>query len=187
MHIFKTRRVNDIIINAKTRLNNSSTPQMPIIPIFITFWSDDFDPNKSIKNNRQSCWIKTITIFSMDMDGKKRSSTYPLTLAMKGKNHDIVEQYYMRQIISLKEGELINMYSRSHKAIVHVHAEIFCILNDQPERRGNLHLSNGNSMIHGRFGILLDCKQVKNSIRSCMACTKDIIKEATSSITRKFL
>jgi hypothetical protein len=88
----------------------------------------------SIKNNRQSCWIKTITIFTMDMDGKKRSSTYPLTLAMKGKNHDTVEQYYMRQIISLKEGKLINMYSRSHKAIVNVHAEIFCILNDQPER-----------------------------------------------------
>ena len=79
------------------------------------------------------------------------------------------------------------MYSRSHKSIVHVHAEIFCILNDQPERRGNLLLSNGNSMIHGRFRILLDCKQVKNSIRSCVSCTKNIIEEATSPISRKFL
>jgi hypothetical protein len=187
MHVFKTSRANEIINNAKRRLNNSPAPQIPIIPLFITLWSDDFDPNKSIKNNRQSCWIKTITIFTMDMEGKKRSSTYPLTLAMKGKNHDIIEQYYMSQIISLKEGELINMYSRSHKKVIHIHAEIFCIMNDQPERRGNLHLSNGNSMIHGRFGLLLDCKQVKNTIRSCLTCTKDIIEEAMSTITREFL
>jgi hypothetical protein len=71
MHIFKTSRVKEIINTAKTRLMNSSTPQMPIIPLFITFWSDDFDPNKSIKSNRQSVWIKTITIFTIDMEGKK--------------------------------------------------------------------------------------------------------------------
>jgi hypothetical protein len=187
MHIFKTSRVKEIINKAKTRLATSSTPQIPIIPLFITFWSDDFDPNKSIKSNRQSVWIKTITIFTIDMEGKKRSSTYPLTLALKGTKHEIVEYYYMRQVLSLKEGELINMYSRSHKAIVHVHAEIFCILNDQPKRRGNLHLANGNSMIHGRFGILMDSKQVKNYIRSCSTCTESIISEATSSLKRKLI
>ena len=187
MNIFKTGRVLEIINTAKERLMNSDTPQMPIIPLFITFWSDDFDPNKSIKNNRQSIWIKTITIFTIDMEGNKRSSTYPLTLAMKGKNHEIVENYYMQQILSLKDGPLINMYSRSHKAIIHVHADIFCIMNDQPERRGNLHLSNGNSMIHGRFGILLNCKQVANTIRSCENCTKSILDEAlsTTSTNRK--
>jgi hypothetical protein len=185
MHIFKTSRVNEIINKAKTRLMNATIPQMPIIPLFITFWSDDFDPNKSIKNNRQSVWIKIITVFTISMEGDKISSTYPLTLAMKGKDHDIVEQYYMHQILSLREGELIKMYSRSHKRVIHVHADIFCVLNDQPERRGNLHLINGNSMIHGRFGILMDCKQVKNGIRSCITCTKSILEEAMSTIQRK--
>ena len=187
MHIFKTNRVKNIINKAKTRLVNSTVPQRPIIPLFLTFWSDDFDPNKSIKNNRQSVWIKTMTIFSIDIKGNKISSTYPLTLAMKGKDHDIVEKYYMRQILSLREGELISMFSTSHKAIVHVHADIFCVMNDQPERRGNLNLCYGNSAIHGRFGILMDCKQVKDGIRSCMSCTKSIIEEAMSTIKRKLI
>ena len=185
MHIFKSNRALEIINAAKIRLQNSETQILPIIPLFITLWSDDFDPNKSIKNNRQSVWIKTITIFTIDMEGNKRSSTYPLTLAMKGKNHDVVEQYYKSQIISLKEGPLVNMYSRSHKAIIHIHAEIFCVMNDQPERRGNLHLANGNSMIHGRFGILMDCKQVANSIKSCDNCSFSIMEEALTKKKRK--
>jgi hypothetical protein len=43
------------------------------------------------------------------------------------------------------------MFSRSHNAMVKVHAEIFCILNDQPERRSTLKLGNGSSILHGRF------------------------------------
>jgi hypothetical protein len=185
MHIFKTRRVNEIIDTAKTRLTNATNQQLGILPLFITFWSDDFDPNKSIKNNRQSVWIKTMTIFTISLIGEKISSTYPLTLSMKGLDHDIVEQYYMRQLLSLREGELIKMYSRSHNRVIHVHADIFCVMNDQPERRGNLHLINGNSMIHGRFGILMDCKQVQNGIRSCISCTKSILEEAMTTIQRK--
>ena len=44
---------------------------LPMVPLFLTIWSDDFDPNKSIKGNRQSVWIKTLTIFTMDSNGKK--------------------------------------------------------------------------------------------------------------------
>ena len=184
MHIFNSIRVKEIMNNALERVNVVDN-KLLTIPLFLTLWSDDFDPNKSIKNNRQSVWIKTITIFTIDMNGKKRSSTYPLTLAMKGSQHEVVESYYMQQINSLKEGDMIIMYSRSHKQLVNVHAEVFCILNDQPERRGNLHLANGNSLIHGRFGILLDCRQVENGIRSCSKCTTTIIEEAISSNKRK--
>ena len=185
MHIFNSIRVKEIINNAMERVKNVDN-QLPIIPLFLTLWSDDFDPNKSIKSNRQSVWIKTITIFTIDMNGKKRSSTYPLTLAMKGSQHEVVEEYYMQQVSSLKEGNMIIMYSRSHKQLVNVHAELFCILNDQPERRGNLNLANGNSMIHGRFGVLLDSRQVENGIRSCNKCTKTIIEEAIASNKRKY-
>jgi hypothetical protein len=184
MHIFNSIRVKDILNNAMERVKNIDN-ELPTIPLFLTLWSDDFDPNKSIKNNRQSVWIKTITIFTIDMNGKKRSSTYPLTLAMKGSQHEVVESYYMQQITSLKNDNMIIMYSRTHQQLVNVHAELFCILNDQPERRGNLHLANGNSMIHGRFGLLLDSKQVEHGIRSCSKCTANIIEEAISSNKRK--
>jgi hypothetical protein len=50
-------------------------------------------------------------------------------------------------------------------------------MNDQPERRGNLKLANGNSIIHGRFGMLIDCRQLKDVIRSCNRCTRSIIDE----------
>ena len=105
---------------------------------------------------------------------------------MKGSQHEVVEEYYMQQVTSLKEGNMIIMYSRTHKQLVNVHAELFCILNDQPERRGNLNLANGNSMIHGRFGVLLDSRQVENGIRSCNKCTKTIIEEAIASNKRKY-
>jgi hypothetical protein len=185
MHIFKTVRVQEIISNAKMRLSRATNQHIPIIPIFIIIWSDDFDPNKSIKNNRQSVWIKTTTIFTIDMNGEKISSTYPLTLSLKGMDHDVVDSMYEEQIKKLMEGELIIMYSRSHKSLVHVHGEIFCVLNDQPERRGNLKLANGNSMIHGRFGYLIDCRQVINGIRSCVTCSQSVIEEATSTSISK--
>jgi hypothetical protein len=70
------------------------------------------------------------------------------------------------------------MYSRSHNSLVYVHGNIFSVLNDQPERRSNLTLANGNSKVHGRFGLLLDCGQVQQYIRSCKGCTESIIDEA---------
>lgn len=185
MHLFKSVRIQEIISNAKLRLSQAPNKQIPIIPIFIVFWSDDFDPNKSIKNNRQSVWIKTTTIFTIDMNGEKISSTYPLTLSLKGLDHDVVDSIYESQIKSLMEGDLIIMYSRSHKSLVYVHGEIYCVLNDQPERRGNLKLANGNSIIHGRFGYLIDCRQVINGIRSCDTCSQSIIDEATSKSISK--
>jgi hypothetical protein len=45
-----------IIDHEKQRLSS-----FPVIPVFLLFWSDDFEPNNSIKSNRQSVWIKTVT------------------------------------------------------------------------------------------------------------------------------
>ena len=180
LHLFRSNRIKSIIKKAKNRIiidnvRNSSTP---MLVLFITVWSDDFDPNKSIKNNRQSVWIKTITIFTMSKFGEKKKITYPVCLAFKGSNHDSVDLQHSLELSSLTSGELLSMYSKSHNAFVHIHADIFSILNDQPERRGNLGLANGNSMIHGRFGLLLDSRQVVNAIRSCPMCSKSIIMEA---------
>ena len=184
MHIFTCNRTKEMILDAKERLQNASLENtFPLIPIFINFWSDDFDPNKSIKANRQSIWIKTATIFTMSEKGEKIKVTYPVSMALKKANHQCVEQKFREDIIKLSKGKYIVMYSRTHnKTLVNVHGSIFCVLNDQPERRSNLDLGNGNSTVHGRFGLLLDCKQVQDKIQSCVKCTKGIIKEAKSSI-----
>jgi hypothetical protein len=178
MHLFRSRRIQEARYKGIERIETFGVKEgIPIITLFIKFWSDDFDPNKSIKANRQSVWIKTCTIFAMDNFGKKIQETYPISLSFKGSNHEIIEEKIASELQLLKSGKLQLMYSRAHKSQVYVHAELYCVLNDQPERRGNLHLSNGNSIVHSRFGYIIDCNQVKEEIRSCKNCSSSIISE----------
>lgn len=178
MNIFTCKRSAAIIGNGKQRMkDNDLEDTLPIVPVFIKFWSDDFDPNKSTKSNRQSVWIKTCTIFAVDIFGNKIQRTYPLSLSKKGCDHEVVEEHYNKELHDLKLGKLPIMYSRAHSSLAYVHAELFCVMNDQPERRSNLKLANGNSTVHGRFGYILDFKQVKDKIRSCTICTNDILLE----------
>jgi len=65
---------------------SASYPNESIIAIYCTEWSDDFDPNVSNKSNRQSCWIKTVTILSCNPDDvvNKFSATFPIAVGKKG-------------------------------------------------------------------------------------------------------
>ena len=38
----------------------------PTVAVFMVFWSDGFDPNNSMKRNRHSVWILTVTFFFFD-------------------------------------------------------------------------------------------------------------------------
>jgi hypothetical protein len=78
-----------------------------LVVLFMKMWSDDFDPNKSIKSNRQSVWIKTLTLFAMTSDGKKIERTYPISLSSKGSDHEIVESSFADEIIKLRSGRLM--------------------------------------------------------------------------------
>ena len=181
MSIFRSNRINEIVKDASNRLQNITIDQtLPVVPIFFTFWSDDFDPNKSIKANRQSVWIKTMTIFTLSGKGLKNKLTYPLSLSVKGAEHELVEEEFFKEIELLRSGKPTIMYSRSHHSFVYVHADIFCILNDQPEKRSNLQLGNGNSLLHARFGYIINIKQNVNSIRSCEICTASILDEGSN-------
>lgn len=181
--LFRCRRIKEIIKDGRNKLfDNKFVTTLTVIPIFISFWSDDFDPNRSIKANRQSVWIKTCTIFFMNDKGKKIENTYPIALSTKGSNHEVIECLIKKEINMLQTGERNIMYSRYHKDIVYVYGDIFCVMNDQPERRGNLKLANGNSICHGRFGFIIDCKQRKEVIRSCTNCSISIELEVTEFI-----
>ena len=178
MRLFNCRRTISIVRNGNQRMIDSNLQNtLPLCPVFIKFWSDDFDPNKSTKANRQSVWIKTCTIFAADIYGQKIHRTYPISLSKKGCDHEVVEECYSNELHELKFGKLPIMYSRAHTSLVNVHAELFCVMNDQPERRSNLNLGNGNATCHGRFGYIIDCKQVKDKIRSCYFCRTDINNE----------
>jgi hypothetical protein len=101
MHVFSCERVKEILNEANVRLSNSMLKNtFQLVPIFITIWSDDFDPNKSIKSNRQSIWIKTVTIFSMSKTCKKIKITYPISLSLKKKIIMILSQSYWKKLIN---------------------------------------------------------------------------------------
>jgi hypothetical protein len=163
--IFHCVRILETLTDADNRIAENKIPDdVTVIPIFITLWSDDFDPNRSIKANRQSVWIKTCTIFFRSSSGEYIDRTYPVAMATKGSNHDVVESRIAADIKTLNSGNLVEYFSTVHGKAVLVHADIYCVMNDQPERRGNLKLSNGNALAHGRFGLTLDCRQKQNVI-----------------------
>jgi hypothetical protein len=92
-----------------------------------------------------------------------RENTYdfPMTLSKNGLDHQVVEEICLKEINLLQEGKPLLMYSRSHQKTVNGHADIYCVMKDQPERRSNLRLGNSNSSTHARSGYLIDIKQVQ--------------------------
>jgi hypothetical protein len=51
-----------------------TSDSFPLIVVLVVLWSDDFEPNKSIKSNRGSVWIKTATFIVKGQTGT--SHTY---------------------------------------------------------------------------------------------------------------
>jgi hypothetical protein len=183
MFIFNSERTNEILENGRRRELlelNHSIDENKCLPLFLKFWSDDFDPNRSVKQNRQSVWIRTCTIFGMTKNATKLEKTYPISLSKKGHNHEEIDIRTLDELEQLRSGKFITIFSNCNDELVNIHADIYCVLNDQPERRGNLGLAHGNSIVHGRFGCIIDSRKVASVIRSCKKCTKSIIDEMTS-------
>jgi hypothetical protein len=113
-------RILETLTDADNRIAENKIPDdVTVIPIFITLWSDDFDPNRSIKANRQSVWIKTCTIFFRSSSGEYIDRTYPVAMATKGSNHDVVESRIAADIKTLNSGNLVEYFSTVHgKAVL---------------------------------------------------------------------
>jgi hypothetical protein len=181
--IFKSSVIDKIIENGTHRYNeDQDNLQVPVVPLFFIFWSDDFDPSKSVKQNRNSVWIKTVTIFCCTQDGQRISSTYPISASRKGLDHEVVEKLFRQQLDELRSGQLVMMFSPSFNRIIRVHAEVYCILNDQIERRSGCKLLHGNGNLHARWLVRCDCKSLSNKIPSCDVCSASISKEVNDHL-----
>ena len=67
-------------------------------------WSDDFEPNTSIKSNRGSVWIKTLTFISNDDQQNNINNTYSIAIGHKGDDHNNIERFYAQELNELKNG-----------------------------------------------------------------------------------
>ena len=97
---------------------------LPSLHVWLTEWSDDFDPNTSSKSNRGSVWIKTLTISAPPEHVNRGLHTYAVTMGPKRSNHEVVENMFQED---LETGCLL------------------VSLQDQPERRACTYMLGGNS------------------------------------------
>ena len=68
-------------------------------------WSDDFDPNSSIKANRGAVWIRTVTFISQSFSDNTLEDTYTISIGLKNKCHDAIEREFVKELEQLKNGK----------------------------------------------------------------------------------
>ena len=72
-----------------------------IIPI--KCWQDDFEPNTSIKTNRNIMRLKTVTL---DIQSTKSSSsfyTFYISIGLKNESHEEVEKTFLEELLCLQQ------------------------------------------------------------------------------------
>jgi hypothetical protein len=159
-------------------LHAAGDTPLAFVDLWMNEWSDDADPNSSIKSNRGSFWFKSVTISPTKRMIHSMSHTYPLAMGHKNANHDLVGQWLKDDLLILGSDQGVPMYSQSHGGIVLVRARLFACLMDQPERRGENHLMAGNSHLHKRFGFSFPWHSFENVLRPCQICRGILLDES---------
>lgn len=144
--------------------------------LWLAEWQDDFDPN-SVKGNRESCWLKTVTVNPLPgAAGGPQQFTFPVALGGKSSDHEEVEELFSDELKRYSQMDHPafhqNLYYDGHsKSLVTVYAEVIVSLQDQPERRASTHLAAGNSRMHSRFGYSCDYLHIADQMVPCHDCS----------------
>ena len=160
-------------INTKHKLNNID----PYV-IFVTFWSDDFEVNHT-RRNRNSTWIKTMTLIGSKETNTSRFYTQLVAIGNKGINHDNVNARLNNELLLLQN---VNYYYlHKYKKTLPVVIYPIAILADRPERCAlNATLSfSGNTTRRWLYSSLVP----PNKLASCKACTNRRINRYLNKIT----
>ena len=144
-----------------------------VVVLFLTEWSDDFEPNV-VKSNRGSVWSKTISISPTQSGQKTSANTYPIGIGPKGVCHEEVEERFSIELSKLKKRDGCLCYSKSHGCVVQVYAELLVTLQDQPERRSSNYIMAGNSNYTARWKYSIPLKKLRDVIPSCDTCFREL-------------
>jgi len=148
--------------------------------LLVILWSDDFEPNYSIKANRQSVHIITATFIPENDTKSSIFYTYPISVSKKKTSHESAFKQIHDDIIStFAEPKL--MYSKNLNKNINVSMNLIASLHDQPERREIMHLARGNSKYHGRFGYCMDSEYLANVLKPCKQCYLSLLKETNAT------
>ena len=187
--------------NKVESLSQGSTK--PAVAVFMIFWSDGFDPNTSMKRNRHTVWVLTVTFFFFDLTKKKLYLVESCLVAM-GPGKEVSESKEdhtyvfdklredLNAMINSNDGtpKAFSFVSRAHEGKLcdfYPCKEIYfsgeCLtensnihIMDNPERRANFGLLAGNSHQHPYFGLSCNFQKLKSSFEACKKCSKEIKK-----------
>jgi hypothetical protein len=134
--------------------------------LWITEWSDSFDPNNSTNNNRGSVHVKTITISCPQNIGNPRYSTYTVCIGHSKGDLSQVEDRFEKDLARFREPTKKMFYHGGLKRMVSVHVELIASVQDQPERRASNCLMLGSSRFFARWGYSIDLKSVQKLLPS---------------------
>jgi hypothetical protein len=147
--------------------------------IFLSFWSDDFEPNYS-KGNRGSVWICTLTVQTANSGTPRINNVYPLAVGPKGSCHQSVVHLLLDDMKKMErlEGNASSlvMYDGKTKSDVQVSAHLLCVTQDQPERRGFNGLLLGGKAFHARWGWSFNVSDVRLKMPPCATCLSELKK-----------
>lgn len=144
-------------------------------------WSDGYDPNRSTKGNRKGAWIATLTFVLYDILEKQvYSVNTSLCAAGPGKGDDkedhssifaLMVQDYKELKNALGQHKPITLISGYHGLKqVNYYVCQMGLLMDNPERRSNYGLLQGNSKVHGVFGISCNFEKLELPFQACAMC-----------------
>jgi len=165
--------------NIYNNMLNSPLGQHNALCLFIMEWSDAFEPTVSVKSNRGSCWIKTVTISPPPMQLHSISHTYPIAIGRDGDSHELVEAKFAAELQAFKSGRNVKFYHCGEKKDVLVYLELICSLQDQPERRKSNNIMLGGSKYTCQWGYAQDIAQVAKHIPSCFTCAQKLKHRST--------
>lgn len=169
--IYNSKAVMEIMKKVENIYNRHSV----LVLIGIEF-SDDFDPNNSIKSNRQSVWMKSLTISPLTDKMHSMITTYPISFGLKNSNHQIVEEKMNIELFGLSSPQQNNLfYHKQSDSMVRVHFELLLSLQDQPERRSCSGLMLGGGTYSARWGYSCNFMEIKKKLVSCEGCLQKLL------------
>ena len=147
--------------------------QWSVTTIFLSLWSDDFEPNYS-KGNRGSVWLFTMTMQTKTTSAVAFEHVYPIAVGPKASNHGPVTRVIIDDMKSLErpsgQDSVTAMCNGATGQEEKVSAHLICVVQDQPERRGFNGLLSGGKGHHARWGHSLNSQKVLDRLPPCRTC-----------------
>jgi hypothetical protein len=157
-------------------INGTHADYVPLVALFM-MWFDGWDPNASSKGNRSPVWSGSLTLVLINLQGCVVSvATYPFAAGPGKADHNVIFEQILLDVRALQApiDDCVNArrwyYSRAASTMALVYGELFCIWQDQPGRRQETNLLNGNSLNHAVFGTSCYVKQLQTPIAACSWC-----------------